>query len=271
MPQLRSSAVDCLRGLILPLAFSPHSVIVQQALEAACCGTEQNTLANELKFHVCELAISPHGSEVLQTCLEVMPPKAACFIAQEVAGTAAVVARDEHGCNVMCRLLEHLPSKDTASLVSELLYETPELCKHTTASCVVQHILEYGLPQHQRQICEMIVAFLPIFVRHPIARLVVETAETCCVDPTISAQITGALVSAEDSEESQCEIDLLPHGGEEVVDRPQVTTLMIEGILYSNTQGLPNLKGHFESTHGACGPVLMDSVNASSPARRSVW
>merc|ERR1712193_217270 len=136
----------------------------------------QISILSALKGNVKELAESSYGCEVLQSCIEYSIPSDVFFIAEELQGSACSIARMTDKYQLICRLLEHMPSNATQSLVEELLKEIPALCRHPRGNHVVQHLLEYGNPSQQHEICSVVAGDLLNLARHRIASHVVEKA-----------------------------------------------------------------------------------------------
>merc|ERR1712224_337210 len=51
-----------------------------------------------------------------------------------------------------------------------------QLCRHSRANHVMQHLIEYGTPRHRQWVYEVLAGALPSFARHQIASHVVEKA-----------------------------------------------------------------------------------------------
>jgi len=178
----RFDALERLEGAVFQLSLSwDGCLVVQQAFQAAKAGKEQDMLASELhgQAHIHHLVQTPTGCEVLQTCLEYVRPEAASFIAEALRGVASRVARLEDGSQVLCRIFEHLPSAVTAPLMHELIERARLLCYHTQGNLVLRHVLEYGTPEQQLQLCQALAADIGNLLRHSLGRCVVEKALTC--------------------------------------------------------------------------------------------
>merc|ERR1712224_1186749 len=73
-------------------------------------------------------------------------------------GGGVELAKHKFGCRFLCRLLEHHPQKEDggqqSTLFAEVTKEAGDLCRHTYRNYVMEHILEYGLPQQRKAVAD---------------------------------------------------------------------------------------------------------------------
>jgi len=186
--QLKVEAGQCetLCGHVWAMAHDLQGCrLVQLALEKAeLC--DAIMLTEELQGHVLEAAISPHANYVLQKMIMQLPTSATGFIAEEIMASkesASKIARNRHGCRILCRLLEFSSSesKTSALLVSQVLEEAEDLCRHSFGHHVLQAALEHGNSSHRSRIAAALLSDLDSCAKHRNGSYLVEKAlKFCC-------------------------------------------------------------------------------------------
>mmetsp|Transcript_61893 Transcript_61893/g.109997 ORF Transcript_61893/g.109997 Transcript_61893/m.109997 type:complete len:443 (-) Transcript_61893:66-1394(-) len=186
------SELETLRGHVWALAQDAQgSRLLQMALDNAdLC--EATKLTAEFQGHVVEAATSPHANYVLQKILSQLPNGATSFIAEEILALpedASKIARHRYGCRIFCRLLEFSCSQSQASalLVSHILEEAEDLCRHSFGHHVLQAALEHGNASHRRQVAAGLLSDVESCAKHRNGSYLVEKALTYCCEEDRSA------------------------------------------------------------------------------------
>lgn len=157
----------------LATADGSSSRVVQLAL-ASAPSKDAVALAYGLRGHVRRAIDCLSGNYVIQKIIETMPAAVASFVAEELHGYGVDTARSKTGCRVLCRLLEHMSPSDMPIrlLVEEILSSNDPnnslqiLIKHNYANYVIQHIIEFGLPEQKQQVFQALRPLLPGAAEH---------------------------------------------------------------------------------------------------------
>lgn len=149
----------------------------QIALQQAHGGA-QVLLASCIHGSVREAMRSMFANYFVQEIVKELPSESVSWIPQELMGFGREVARHRFGCRILCRLLEHSSANDeyTAALLSEVLMDAPALLRHVYGTYVVRHTLEFGFPNHQREIVSALWIDLYGNAKHQYGSRVVEAA-----------------------------------------------------------------------------------------------
>lgn len=129
------------------LAFTEHGSSVAEVACKVAEGVERSMIAGKLKGHVTALCVSPYGHQVLTTFIETMPVSALGFVLSELVGKEGDMARHEFGYRVLEALIRHCSEQQIVGLANNIILETVELSRHRHGNFVVQHLLEYGVPE----------------------------------------------------------------------------------------------------------------------------
>lgn len=146
-----------LRGRVWELSRSAEACREVQAALARADGPTAAALACELRGHVWEAVACPHANHVLQRCIRTLRPVPAWLVEEILAwGRGGVVELAEHrfGCRVLERLLESCEEGPRRRLGACLLEHLGGLSRHPFANYCVQHLLQYGAPEHQARILQ---------------------------------------------------------------------------------------------------------------------
>mmetsp|Transcript_93294 Transcript_93294/g.216881 ORF Transcript_93294/g.216881 Transcript_93294/m.216881 type:complete len:481 (+) Transcript_93294:42-1484(+) len=177
----RAAAVEALRGRVLEGTLQADGCrVVQRALEVAETSVTSQLLT-ELHGSVREAIDSPHGNYVIQKVVEVMPIALSSFVTEELRGHATAMACHRYGCRIICRLLEHsATSEGLNALISEVLDEAADLCRHSFGHYVIQSVLEHGLAAQRSRVAQTLCADAIALAQHRCASHVVEAALSHC-------------------------------------------------------------------------------------------
>jgi hypothetical protein len=172
-----------------------------QILLKEASSSDAAALATGLRGHVRSALQSKHANYVLQTLIEVMPVARASFIVDELNGFANKISRQQFGCRFVCRIIEHLPPSgdSTPQFLDEILNgDVHELCYNEFGSYVARHLLEFGLPQHKKQIVSALNSDILWYSKDKFGSHVVEAALRHCSEEDQHMLASGLLHNQDD-------------------------------------------------------------------------
>lgn len=146
----RPVASSAVNGNVWRLSQDPKgSRAVQQAIKDAASNQQRESLARELKGHICIAIQCPHANHVLQKCAATLEPASLQFIIDEIAeeGPQMIckLAQHRYACRVLEGLLARCAANQLFKIVGSLLADVVDMSMHRYANFVVQRLLEHEM------------------------------------------------------------------------------------------------------------------------------
>merc|ERR1711972_877928 len=128
---------------------------------------------------------SNHANYVIQQAVELLPTEKIVFVAEELHEKAYETATHRFGCRTMLRLVRHSfghgwAAERVKEVLDEALVWAEDLCSDRFGSFVAREIIEFGIPEHRRQIATVLMGNPVHFAKSPHSSNIVGKALTFC-------------------------------------------------------------------------------------------
>jgi len=192
----KSNAMISMKDWILDLAYdSAGCRVVQEALKIAS-KSEASEIANELRFHIRDVAVCKNGNYVVQKLVEMLPPSRFEFVVEELRDVSLEMACHPYACRILCRLLEHCAAApQTISLINDLLKHAHQLLHNMYGHYVLELTLEHGSHEQRSRIVRVILSQLVSCALQCYSSHVLIMALRFCGDNDREALVDGLLES----------------------------------------------------------------------------
>jgi len=168
-----------LGGHIVTLSRDPYGCrVVQKALDAASRPGQLAILQEIQAGGVLEMIKDQSGNHVMQKAIERLRVEDIMFIVKSMEGNMQTIAVHLYGCRVTQRLFERVPVTMLQALFDELFPNFLELAQDQFGNYVLQHVAEFGAPQHRARAVEIVCRHLCTMACHKFASNVVEKVLT---------------------------------------------------------------------------------------------